>query len=71
MPVIDGFQVLREVKLRFPAVKVVVLTSDASDLVRHRCTALGADAVIDNGNAVAELLPTLETFSMPGDEALT
>lgn len=69
MPVIDGFHVLREVKELFPAVKVVVLTSDASDLVRHRCTALGADGVIDKGDAVAELLPALETFTMPGDQA--
>ncbi len=43
MPKINGFEVLREVKRRFQNIRVVVLTIDASALVRQRCTNLHAN----------------------------
>lgn len=69
MPVADGFGVLRQVKERLAAVKVLVLTSDASEVVRQRCATLLADAVIDKGDAGLQVLPTLrmlhETVARP------
>jgi DNA-binding NarL/FixJ family response regulator len=59
MPEPDGFGILRVVKERFDRIIVIVLTSDASEMVRRRCAMLGAAAVVDKGDAPAELLSTL------------
>ena len=59
MPGVDGFRVLQHVKERFERTAVIVLTSDASEIVRQRCAALRADAVIDKRDATASLLPAL------------
>lgn len=59
MPGIDGFRVLPEVKARYERTTVIVLTADASEIVRRRCAALHADAVIDKGDAAASLRPAL------------
>ena len=59
MPGVDGFKVLQHVKERFAGTTVVVLTSDASEIVRQRCAALRADAVIDKRDATASVLPAL------------
>ena len=63
MPGADGFVVLREVKQRFGATAVIVLTSDASTGVRMRCAALGANAVIDKSDAATDVLPALQQLS--------
>ncbi len=63
IPPPDGFQVLRTVKRLFQATLVVVLTSDASALVRERCELLLADAVIDKGDAAALIIPTLRRLA--------
>lgn len=63
MPPPDGFSVLRTVKRLFPGTTVVVLTSDASTVVRERCDALLADAVIDKGDAAALVIPTLRLLA--------
>lgn len=65
MPPPDGFSVLRTVKNRFDGTKVVVLTSDASAMIRERCGALRADAVIDKGHAALLLIPTLRRIGTP------
>lgn len=62
MPISDGFAVLRHVKDQFDAIKVIVLTSDASAMVQQRCVSLRADAVIDKSNAGLEVLPALRMF---------
>jgi DNA-binding NarL/FixJ family response regulator len=59
IPPPDGFDVLRTVKRLFQDTLVVVLTSDASAVVRKRCEVLLADAVIDKADAAALLIPTL------------
>jgi DNA-binding NarL/FixJ family response regulator len=59
MPGVDGFRVLQHVKERFAGMTVVVLTSDASEIVRQRCVVLRADAVMDKRDATANLLPAL------------
>ena len=63
MPGVDGFRVLQHVKERFERTTVIVLTSDASEIVRQRCAVLRADAVLDKRDATASLLPALRQFS--------
>jgi CheY-like chemotaxis protein len=63
MPGIDGFHVLQHVKDRFACTTVIVLTSDASEMVRQRCAVLRADAVIDKRDVAAGLLPALRQLS--------
>lgn len=63
MPRVDGFRVLGEAKRRFPGVKVIVVTSDASAIICHRCAALGADAVIDKADVTTQLARALEILS--------
>ena len=63
MPGADGFRVLHDVKLRFPLTAVIVLTSDASEMARQRCAALGADAVIDKGDAAAYVVPAMRKLA--------
>lgn len=65
MPNGDGFSVLREAKERFVAMKIVVLTLDASPAVRERCAMLRAEAVIAKADAAAEILPTLRVLASP------
>lgn len=59
MPKSDGFEVLREVTERFQDTRVVVLTIDASAVVRQRCTNLRAHAVVGKADAAAEVVPAL------------
>lgn len=62
MPIADGFEVLRHVKEWLEPTKVIVLTSDASEIVRQRCASLRADMVIDKGDAGLQMLPALRRF---------
>lgn len=59
MPNADGFGVLRQVKEQSDAIRVIVVTGDASAMVRQRCVGLRADAVIDKADAGAEMLAAL------------
>jgi DNA-binding NarL/FixJ family response regulator len=63
IPPPDGFEVLRAVKRLFQATCVVVLTNNASPLVRERCERLSADAVIDKADAATLLIPTLRRMA--------
>ena len=63
MPGVDGFRVLHDVKARFQLTTVIVLTSDASEMARQRCAALGADAVIDKSDAAAFVLPVMRKLA--------
>ena len=62
MPIADGFGVLRHVKDCLEPTKVIVLTSDASEIVRQRCAHLRADLVIDKGDTGLQMLPALRMF---------
>jgi DNA-binding NarL/FixJ family response regulator len=63
MPEPDGFGVLEAVKERYDATKVIVLTTDASTMVRQRCVTLGADAVVDKSDTQAEIISTLRRLT--------
>lgn len=62
MPLVDGFVVLRHVKDWLESTKVIVLTSDASEMVRERCARLRADILIDKADAGLQMLPALRRF---------
>ena len=51
-----GLGVLKGCQSRHSYQKVVVLTNYATDDIRERCTALGADAVFDKSNELELLL---------------
>ena len=63
MPGTDGFGVLRELQARGERLPVVVLTSDTTESVRARCSALGAHAVIDKQDAAARVAPVLRLLA--------
>jgi DNA-binding NarL/FixJ family response regulator len=63
MPGADGVAVLRELQARGQRTPVIVLTSDATPSVRQRCTALGAHAVIDKGDAADCVVPALRRLA--------
>lgn len=52
----SGLGVLKAVEHRGPDKKVVVLSNYATNDVRERCLALGADAVFDKSNQIDGLL---------------
>ena len=63
MPGMDGFTVLGEIRERYGALKVIVLTANLTPAARHRCDELGADALVDKADAVAAVVPALRGVS--------
>jgi CheY-like chemotaxis protein len=53
MPVMDGVAATRLIKTRWPAIKVIVLTIQATR--RHEAFAAGADTFLLKGNGPEEL----------------
>ena len=63
MPVLDGIAATREIKLKLPAVKVLILTtSTVSDDLAHAIDA-GADGAITKSTANAKLLSAIRTVA--------
>ena len=63
MPVMDGIAATREIKLKLPAVKVLILTtSTVSDDLAHAIDA-GADGAITKSTANAKLLSAIRTVA--------
>lgn len=60
MPGIDGFTVLGEIRERFGALKVIVLTANLTPAALQRCDDLGADALIDKADAASEVVPAIQ-----------
>jgi two-component system OmpR family response regulator len=59
----SGLGVLRGCQKRRPAQKVVVLTNYATEDIRSRCLALGADAVFDKSNELEALFEFCSTVT--------
>lgn len=55
MPGGSGIEVLKSVKARFPAIKVIVLTSYPTPQHRKHCLELGADYFLDKSSEFAKL----------------
>lgn len=58
-------QILTTLKRIAPAMRIVVLTNDASDLNRRRCLEEGADAFFDKSTEFELLLAQLRQLSDP------
>lgn len=59
MPGMDGLEATRQIKARWPAVKVALLSIDAG--YRAESAAAGADAFVGKGEPASRLLSTLAT----------
>src|SRR5574340_1241058 len=55
MPGGNGMEVLKDVKARFPAIKVIVLTNYPSPQHRKHCLELGADYFLDKSGEFGKL----------------
>jgi len=47
LPDINGIEILRRVRLRYPSVVVIMISNQEGDVYRQRCKALGAAHYID------------------------
>ena len=66
MPVMDGFELLRQIRGRWPTLPVVMLTTRASIEDRRRATALGANAyLVKSDFDEANLLDTVQRYAGP------
>lgn len=55
MPVCDGFKATREIKLRLPNTRVVILSLEASDSYRTMAWQSEADGFVDKGSMKKDL----------------
>jgi CheY-like chemotaxis protein len=71
LPGMDGFTVLGEIRERFDALKVVVLSANLTAASRLRCVELGAEALIDKADAASSVIPALyRALGTPQTEGL-
>jgi DNA-binding response OmpR family regulator len=63
MPGMSGTEVLREVKSRWPAIRVIMLTGHGSDAERETCMGLGAAAYHKKPLDIEELLDSIRAAS--------
>lgn len=63
MPGMDGFTILGEIRERYGALKVIVLTANLTPAARQRCDELGANALVDKADAAAAVVPALQRMS--------
>lgn len=59
MPGVDGFEAARRVRETAPSIRVVLLTGHPTDRVADDAEAVGADAVVQKGTPMRELLAAL------------
>ena len=59
MPGMDGFTVLGEIRVRFNALKVIILSGNLTDASRQRCVELGAETLIDKADAALAVVPAI------------
>jgi DNA-binding NarL/FixJ family response regulator len=62
MPRLDGLEATRQIKQRALAGGVVVLTIHSDSQSRERAVAVGADAFVEKGTPVGELIEVIRTF---------
>lgn len=60
MPVADGMDVLRSIRLCCPWVRTILVSAFATEDVRNEAEALGANAVLSKPFALSDLLGTIE-----------
>ncbi|MFN2588827.1 MAG: response regulator transcription factor [Actinomycetota bacterium] len=55
MPVMDGFQAIREVRRHAPGTKIIVLSGFDTGLMSERALSLGADLYCEKGISLSDL----------------
>lgn len=60
MPVIDGFEVAQRLRAAYPDLRIVVLSGHPANQMRDRALACGADAYIEKGRSMDELVRVLQ-----------
>ena len=68
MPGMDGFTVLGEIRERFNALKVIVLSANLTEASRQRCVELGAETLIDKTDAALAVVPAIHRACETGME---
>jgi CheY-like chemotaxis protein len=63
MPVMDGLELLRELRRRFIDIPTVVITSDAQEETRRECLGLGASDVLGKPWEECELAPIIRSVA--------
>lgn len=61
MPVLDGYDAIRQIKESFPSCKLVALTLHGYEAAREKAFRAGADAFIVKGSPVDELVQAITT----------
>lgn len=61
MPMCDGFEATREIKLRVPDTKVVILSMHSGEIYRRKAWRYAADGFIDKASMKSELLRLIES----------
>lgn len=65
MPGMDGLTVLREIRKRYTALNVIVLTANLTPAARQHCQELGVSALIDKADAALEVVPAVRNAASP------
>jgi DNA-binding response OmpR family regulator len=63
MPEMNGFEVLGQVRRRWPALPVIIITAFGGDVVAKRAKALGAAAYLEKPFRLQDLLTTLRRIT--------
>jgi YesN/AraC family two-component response regulator len=61
MPRMDGLEAARQIKVRFPAIKIILLSMYGD--FQAKATAAGADAFVTKGEPPGNLIATLERLT--------
>jgi PAS domain S-box-containing protein len=61
MPVIDGFEVAQRLRETHPGLRIVVLSGHPANQMRDRALACGADAYVEKGGVLEEIVTALRS----------
>jgi CheY-like chemotaxis protein/anti-sigma regulatory factor (Ser/Thr protein kinase) len=61
MPVMDGLELVSEIKTRFPLIPTVLLTAAGSEQIAVRALQAGASSYVPKSSMISELLATIES----------
>jgi DNA-binding NarL/FixJ family response regulator len=62
MPLVNGLEAMRQIKVEHPETKVIIMTVHTEDAYRRTAEANGADAFLLKKTLMTSLLPTIRRF---------
>jgi DNA-binding NarL/FixJ family response regulator len=68
MPVMDGLQALPALRERLPNARIVIFSGFEHEALAREALALGADAYIEKGTSVMQLVARLRQLRTPGED---